>query len=100
MAYLELAKWLYELGGEGIDIHIDNDHVFRLVCGSGHLADCQMVISVNQDSAYSNASRNHMNITSWLFEEKKKEKTKHFNCCLDNILYVFIGLCNKIYIEL
>lgn len=70
---MEIANWLYSFGG--IDIHHDNDEVFRWSCGLGQLEVAQWLYSLGnvdiharKDFAFrSSCANGNLHIAKWLY---------------------------------
>ena len=70
--HIEVAKWVYSLGG--VNIHGYNDYAFRLACGNGHLEVAKWIYSLDDvdiqgytDDALNRASKNgNVEVVKWL----------------------------------
>ena len=77
--YFTVAEWLYSKYKENIDVHFDNEYIFRYACINGHLKllkwfieltikDTSIDIHINDEDGFVNACIcGHLHIMKYLF---------------------------------
>jgi hypothetical protein len=63
--HLELAQWLWFLGG--VDVHVGHDFPFRSACWQNHLEVGVDVHACNDDAFVITCERGHLKVAQWVW---------------------------------
>ena len=105
MGYLDVVKWLWRVGEDGIDIHTRNENVFRLSCLYGHLnvvkwlwevGDGKIDIHARNECAFRwSCVSGHLDVVKWLWkvsngsiDKKVIDNVIHKNSCENIVNYL------------
>lgn len=96
--YLDVIKWLWEISDGGIDIHVENEYTFRLVCQNGRLNVVKWLLNIDKknidvhainDHAFRlSCGYNHLDVAKWLW----KTSDGKIDICAENDI-VFRWCC-------